>query len=104
MALLGQQRVEKPEVKSIVFSQFTGMLNLVQRELVRNGFNFVRLDGSMAVKKRKMALESFAREGTDTPSVFLMSLKAAGTCDFSWPWNLSIPASHAFFFYTKVLV
>lgn len=38
-------REQDPSVKSVVFSQFTKMLNLLEGPLTQAGFNFVRLDG-----------------------------------------------------------
>lgn len=78
MECLEKERQENPMVKSIVFSQFTGMLNLVQKVLSKKGFHFVRLDGSMTIEKRKKALEAFASQDEGSPKVFLVSLKAAG--------------------------
>lgn len=61
---------------SLVFSQFTKFLDLLQPELEKRKFNFYRLDGKTPLKKRKKMVESF-QEAT-VPSVFLISLKAGG--------------------------
>lgn len=60
--------------KALVFSQFTGMLDLVQRRLVDKDISFVRLDGK--TRKREELVNAFQ----DDPeiSVFLISLKAGG--------------------------
>ena len=71
-------RVNEPTTKSVVFSQFSGMLSLVQSSLEAAGFKYVRLDGSMNLKKREAAVRAFQSNGSDSPSVFLLSLKAAG--------------------------
>lgn len=76
--LLLKARENDPSEKSVVFSQFSGMLNLVQVPLEAAGFKFVRIDGSMTLKKREKALRSFQSGDPSGPSVFLLSLKAAG--------------------------
>lgn len=76
--LLLQARENEPSVKSVVFSQFSGMLNLVEVALEEAGFKFVRIDGSMTLKKREAALRAFESKDPSSPSVFLLSLKAAG--------------------------
>jgi hypothetical protein len=43
-----------------------------------NGFRFVRLDGSMTSKQRTTAIEAFSDPDTNSPTVFLLSLKAGG--------------------------
>ncbi|KAI8986938.1 SNF2 family N-terminal domain-containing protein [Pilobolus umbonatus] len=45
--------------KTIVFSQFTSMLDLVEGPLKNSGFNFLRYDGSMNVKQRANAVNQF---------------------------------------------
>lgn len=62
--------------KSIVFSQFTSMLQLVEWRLRRAGFNTVMLDGSMSPAQRQKSIEYFMNN-IDV-EVFLVSLKAGG--------------------------
>ena len=69
-------RSKKQTHKSIVFSQFTSMLQLVQWRLHRAGFNTVMLDGSMSPAQRQKSIEYFMTN-TDV-EVFLVSLKAGG--------------------------
>ena len=61
----GQQQEPKqaaqpalPE-KVIVFSQWTRMLDLVERTLRQNRIRFARLDGSMSVPSRESAIRTF---------------------------------------------
>lgn len=61
---------------SLVFSQFTKFLDLLQPELEKRKWNFHRLDGKTPLKKRKKMVESF--QDSAEPSVFLISLKAGG--------------------------
>ena len=69
-------RSVKQTNKSIVFSQFTSMLQLVEWRLRRAGFKTVMLDGSMSPSQRQKSIEYFMNN-TDV-EVFLVSLKAGG--------------------------
>ena len=69
-------RSNKQTHKSIVFSQFTSMLQLVEWRLRRAGFNTVMLDGSMTPAQRQNSIEYFMKN-VDV-EVFLVSLKAGG--------------------------
>ena len=61
---------------SLVFSQFTSFLDIVEEELRTRQFRIFRLDGSTPVIKRKEIVEGF--QNCETPAVFLLSLKAGG--------------------------
>jgi SNF2 family DNA or RNA helicase len=61
--------------KALVFSQWTGLLDLVEPALRKAGIPFVRLDGS--TRDRGAVVERFQSESG--PPVFLISLKAGGT-------------------------
>ena len=78
MSLLTKVRSEDPSVKSLVISQFTSMLNIVETPLKAEGFSFVRLDGTMSQRKRAEVIEMFDDRGPDSPTVMLLSLKAGG--------------------------
>ena len=69
-------RSKKQTVKSIVFSQFTSMLQLIEWRLRRAGFNTVMLDGSMTPIQRQKSIEYFMTN--PDVEVFLVSLKAGG--------------------------
>ncbi|KAF8243891.1 hypothetical protein K440DRAFT_31423 [Wilcoxina mikolae CBS 423.85] len=62
--------------KSVVFSCWTGMLDLVQRALRANGFLFARLDGSMTAEARKKSLTTFREDPSCT--VLLATIGSAG--------------------------
>ncbi|CAN4105473.1 unnamed protein product [Withania somnifera] len=64
----------KGPIKAIVFSQWTGMLNLVERALNQSGFRYERLDGTMSLAARDRAVKEFNTNPEVT--VMLMSLKA----------------------------
>jgi non-specific serine/threonine protein kinase len=61
---------------ALVFSQFTSFLDLVEQDFHAHGIPHVRLDGSTPTPTRKKLVHDF-QEG-DTPSIFLLSLKAGG--------------------------
>ncbi|EPY51605.1 Rad16 Rhp16 [Schizosaccharomyces cryophilus OY26] len=63
-------------IKSIVFSQFTSMLDLIHWRLRKAGFNCVKLDGGMTPKARAATIEAFSKDINIT--IFLVSLKAGG--------------------------
>ncbi|ORY17578.1 SNF2 family N-terminal domain-domain-containing protein [Clohesyomyces aquaticus] len=69
-------RSKKQTLKSIVFSQFTSMLQLIEWRLRRAGFNTVMLDGSMTPAQRQKSIEYFMTN--PDVEVFLVSLKAGG--------------------------
>ncbi|GER25516.1 DNA repair helicase rad5 [Striga asiatica] len=62
--------------KSIVFSQWTSFLDLLEIPLTKRGFEFLRFDGKLAQKKREKVLHEFA--DTRNKTVLLMSLKTGG--------------------------
>ncbi|KAH3761252.1 SNF2 superfamily RAD5 protein [Pelomyxa schiedti] len=65
-----------PDTKSIVFSQWTSMLDLLVVPLRLAGYQFARLDGSMSQMQRERAIKQFR---TDPQTrVFLVSMKAGG--------------------------
>ena len=78
MSLLTKLRSEDPSVKSLVVSQFTSMLDILETPLETEGFNFVRLDGRMSQRKRAEVIEWFDDSSPDSPTVMLLSLRAGG--------------------------
>lgn len=91
-------RSTKKTIKSIVFSQFTSMLDLVNWRLKRAGFETVKLQGNMTPTQRDKSIKYFMEN--IHCEVFLVSLKAGGValnlCEAShvfildpW-WNPSV--------------
>jgi len=64
--------------KILLFSQFTGILDLFEQVLPGLGIGYVRLDGSTPLEERKRRVEAFQAEDPGAPMVFLASLKAGG--------------------------
>ncbi|KAG0215415.1 hypothetical protein BGX28_010120 [Mortierella sp. GBA30] len=65
-----------PLVKSVVFSQWTSMLDLIEDGLRENRIQFTRLDGTMQRNDRTLAMTRFKE--SPNVSVILISLKAGG--------------------------
>ncbi|KAG5761171.1 hypothetical protein H9Q72_010721 [Fusarium xylarioides] len=66
--------VERP--KSVIFSYWTKMLDLIGFALNSQGFQFQRIDGQSSMSQRKIALETF---GNDPEcNIMLASIGAAG--------------------------
>lgn len=76
MEELYKSRSDRKTTKSIVFSQFTSMLDLVEWRLKRAGFKTVKLQGSMTPVQRQESIKYFLEN--PTVEVFLVSLKAGG--------------------------
>lgn len=66
----------EPPIRSVVFSDWTSYLDLVQFALENHGHNIARLDGTMTVKKRRDALHTFKTDPNVT--VLLISIRAGG--------------------------
>ncbi|KAH9700025.1 DNA repair protein RAD5A [Citrus sinensis] len=62
--------------KSILFSQWTAFLDLLQIPLSRNNIPFLRLDGTLNQQQREKVLKQFSED--NNIMVLLMSLKAGG--------------------------
>ncbi|KAI8979895.1 SNF2 family N-terminal domain-containing protein [Pilobolus umbonatus] len=73
MEILENTRRSKPGEKTIVFSQFTSMLDLLEGPLRENKFRFCRYDGSMSPQLRERSLTSLRYDPKCT--VMLISLK-----------------------------
>lgn len=102
--LLHLQRIKKTEPlsKSVVFSQFTSFLDLLEPALLASSIPYYRFDGSMTQKHRAVVLKDFAERPNGC--VLLLSLKAGGvglnlTCankvfmlDPWWSWAVEAQA------------
>lgn len=85
---LHELRSHNSSTKSIIFSQFTSMLQLVEWRLRRAGITTVMLDGSMTPAQRQSSINHFMTD--PNCECFLVSLKAGGVA-----LNLT-EASHVF--------
>lgn len=77
MKLLIKQLIETrdrdPTCKSLVLSQFTSFLDLVEKLLLQHNFVYVRLDGTMSQLSRMKAIERF--NNNEDTTIFLISLR-----------------------------
>lgn len=82
MKKLLEIRKNTPEDKTIIVSQFTSLLSILQPLLKEHGFKFTRLDGTMNMKQKSNAITKFQEEGADSPMVMLLSLRAGNIIAF----------------------
>ncbi|KAL1923656.1 uncharacterized protein VTP21DRAFT_8636 [Calcarisporiella thermophila] len=81
--VLEETRKRDPKEKTIIFSQFTSMLDLIEEHIREKNFVFVRYDGSMSNKAREESLYSLRTDPNVT--VMLLSLKCG-----SLGWNPAV--------------
>ncbi|CAD7958577.1 unnamed protein product [Amoebophrya sp. A120] len=55
---------ERQQEKTLVFSQYTQYLDVIEEALLLKGFNYVRLDGSTASEDRQQLVEDFSTSAT----------------------------------------
>lgn len=72
--LLTKIRKNDPTEKTLVFSQFTSLLDLIEVPMVQNKFKYQRYDGSMSMEERTDAVEAFMEDPEQ--NIMLVSLKA----------------------------
>lgn len=94
--LLGNIREEKDR-KTIVFSEWTTMLNLIEPILAKHKLEFVRLEGSIPQKKRQALVNQFQQEPncriflTTNAGALGLNLQAANTViNVDLPWNPAV--------------
>ncbi|RFM30206.1 DEAD/DEAH box helicase [Deminuibacter soli] len=75
-ALMEEIRENMGTHKALVFSQFTGMLQLIADEMTKEGISYFYLDGSTKAEERQVLVNRFQQEAD--VQVFLISLKAGG--------------------------
>ena len=72
-------RKENPKTKTVVVSQFTSLLSMLQPLLENDGFRYTRLDGTMSTRTRSDVIAEFQdRVSASAPTVLLLSLRAGG--------------------------
>ena len=78
MTHLNGIRKNHPGDKTIIVSQFTSLLSILQPLLNENGHTFCRLDGTMSSRARSDVIGAFQDTSADSPTVLLLSLRAGG--------------------------
>jgi len=71
-----KMRNEDRNLKCLVFSQWTSMLDLIKVELDKEGIDFCEVVGCMTIKQRDDEIQKFRESGIN---VMLLSLRAAST-------------------------
>lgn len=73
---------KEPGSKVLIFSQFLGFLDIIQKSFEANGIPYGRLDGSLSLNRRMEVLRDFGSASqpstSNTGSVLLISMKAGG--------------------------
>jgi len=69
-------RRSTPSAKSVVFSQFTSFLDLIEPALTRDHIPYLRFDGTLSQKQRAHILTEFTT--SPKPYILLLSLRAGG--------------------------
>jgi hypothetical protein len=92
-----EELAAEEERKIVLFSEWTTMLGLIERQIRRIRLDYVRLDGSVPQKKRQQLVHQFQRD--PTCRVFLttnagstgLNLQAANTViNVDLPWNPAV--------------
>ncbi|KAK3688872.1 SNF2 family N-terminal domain-containing protein [Podospora appendiculata] len=65
-------------IKSLVFSSWTSMLDLLEKALSQNGFRYQRFDGKRSLKQRSDALNTFREDATTTILLATLGSAAVG--------------------------
>lgn len=76
LVLLKRIKEMASDEKGVIFSQWTGFLDLIGDALQSAGYKYVRLDGSMAGRQRQEAIEALKND--ENVRFMLSSLKAGG--------------------------
>ncbi|HLP35248.1 DEAD/DEAH box helicase [Lacibacter sp.] len=73
--LIDELKTIIPQHRALVFSQFTSMLDLLERDLQKENIKYIRLDGQTKISERQELVSEFQHAESDV-AVFLLSLKA----------------------------
>ena len=94
---LFDQLWQQPDRKAVLFSEWTTMLDLIEKRLERFALDYVRLDGSVPQRKRQQLVHRFQR--TPACRLFMttnagstgLNLQAANTViNVDLPWNPAV--------------
>lgn len=70
------ENIVEGEHKALIFSQFTSMLELLEKDLIKAGIPYYKITGATSKEKRMELVKAF---NNNQIPVFLISLKAGGT-------------------------
>ena len=87
----------EPDRKTVLFSEWTTMLGLIEPLIERRGMGYVRLDGSIPQKKRQQLVNAFQRDAdcrffvTTNAGATGLNLQSANTViNVDLPWNPAV--------------
>jgi SWI/SNF-related matrix-associated actin-dependent regulator of chromatin subfamily A3 len=69
---------KEPRTKTVVFSQWTSFLDILEKELEKHGMSFTRLDGKMPPSRRDAAIEALNSEPNCTIMLASLSVCSVG--------------------------
>ena len=76
--ILKASRKKDPTTKTVVFSQWTKFLDIVQRQLEANDFKYTRIDGTMNTARRDQALIALGQDPDRTVMLASLGVCAVG--------------------------
>jgi len=71
-SLAEQGSPDIPPIKTVVFSQWTGMLDFVEHSFAQNRIKFRRLDGTMSLVARDIAVKEFNNDPDVSDATYYM--------------------------------
>lgn len=78
LQILTATRTKDPTLKTVVFSQWTSYLNIIEPHLRAAGFTFTRIDGTMNVRRRDDALSALETDSACTIMLASLSVASVG--------------------------
>ena len=67
-----------PKEKTLVFTQFMGEMDEIQRRLAAEGIPSLRIDGGVSKDQREARITEFKKAASDPAPVFVIQIKAGG--------------------------
>lgn len=78
LGILQASRKKDPTTKTVIFSQWTKFLDIVQKQLDANGFKYTRIDGTMSASRRDEALIALDQDPECTVMLASLGVCAVG--------------------------
>jgi len=90
--LLNQIRIERPEDKTIIFTEFTDTLKFLEQELTKENYLITKITGSLSPEERKQQARLFEKRaqillGTEAAGEGLNLQFANIAINYELPWN-----------------
>jgi SWI/SNF-related matrix-associated actin-dependent regulator of chromatin subfamily A3 len=78
LTILNASRKKGDGTKTVIFSQWTSFLDVIQAQLIHHGHKFTRIDGSMPSQKRDAALDALENDTECTIMLASLSVCSVG--------------------------